>query len=380
MTITKLEPDHGDINDVIILNGSGFETTPANNKVSFNGVQAQVLSASATRIEVKVPANTRSGKVTVVNVLGTTSSVDNFTINPQADFGNTLSQTVPGQVRLNLYSTARYTEKVKWLVGDLPPMEPVKSADTTVWLYKSQKVKVKLIAYAGKYSDTVEREVTVATDNSLVAYYPMISNGPSFEAINGANASFGNVAVVADKNGNVGGAAEFNGVNSYSTLPTSLIKNLGAAMSFSVWFQCTDPAKAGGILGYQNQTRGGAPSSFVPAVYIGTNKKLFAKYWFGMGPMESVENMNTNWHHLVLTGDAQSQVIYIDGLRQATKVEPVDNGTDMIHNQLGVAYGNNLWPFCPSEWFYFKGKLDEVKFFKKMLSVDEVTALYNHKW
>lgn len=63
--IALLTPDNGMDGDVVTIKGIGFSTTPADNKVFFNGLPATVTGATATELTVTVPANVTTGVVTV---------------------------------------------------------------------------------------------------------------------------------------------------------------------------------------------------------------------------------------------------------------------------------------------------------------------------
>ncbi|NML19520.1 hypothetical protein HHL16_01485 [Pseudoflavitalea sp. G-6-1-2] len=53
--------------DTIVINGSNFSTTPANNTVTINGVTATVVSAASTQLKVVVPAvGNTTGEVKVI--------------------------------------------------------------------------------------------------------------------------------------------------------------------------------------------------------------------------------------------------------------------------------------------------------------------------
>lgn len=64
--ISSFTPTSGPIGSGIIINGANFDPTPANNVVTIGGVQATVLSASATSLSVIVPAGAVSGPVAVL--------------------------------------------------------------------------------------------------------------------------------------------------------------------------------------------------------------------------------------------------------------------------------------------------------------------------
>lgn len=63
--ILKMEPSNGLAGTKVVITGTGFSINPAENEVTFNGVVAQILSATATTLEVMTPANLTTGPVKV---------------------------------------------------------------------------------------------------------------------------------------------------------------------------------------------------------------------------------------------------------------------------------------------------------------------------
>ena len=83
--ITGFNPDHGGVGTTVTLTGTGFDTTPANNIVKFNGAPATVLSLpppTATSITVLAPASFTTGPITITVGTQTGTSVGNFTLWP----------------------------------------------------------------------------------------------------------------------------------------------------------------------------------------------------------------------------------------------------------------------------------------------------------
>jgi len=66
--IASFSPASGDIGTTVTINGSNFNTTPASNWVRFGAVQASVLTATASKLTVTVPAGASFGSVSVTNV------------------------------------------------------------------------------------------------------------------------------------------------------------------------------------------------------------------------------------------------------------------------------------------------------------------------
>ncbi|MBN8651016.1 MAG: VCBS repeat-containing protein [Cytophagales bacterium] len=79
-TITSFTPASGPIGTTVIITGTNFDTTPANNIVMFNGTTAVVTASTATSITTTVPIGATTGKITVTIVGNTVVSVSDFTI------------------------------------------------------------------------------------------------------------------------------------------------------------------------------------------------------------------------------------------------------------------------------------------------------------
>ncbi|ACU03574.1 IPT/TIG domain-containing protein [Pedobacter heparinus] len=65
LKITSLWPDNGQAAMIVTINGKNFSSNPAANIVKFNGVDAVVIEASATQLQVVSPSNAGNGKVTI---------------------------------------------------------------------------------------------------------------------------------------------------------------------------------------------------------------------------------------------------------------------------------------------------------------------------
>ncbi|MEQ9168413.1 MAG: BspA family leucine-rich repeat surface protein [Fulvivirga sp.] len=85
-TITSFSPNSGSIGTSVIITGTNFSTTPANNVVTFNGTPAVVTASTANSITTTVPVGATTGKISV-NVDGNTAtSTDDFTITTSQNF------------------------------------------------------------------------------------------------------------------------------------------------------------------------------------------------------------------------------------------------------------------------------------------------------
>jgi preprotein translocase subunit YajC len=88
--VTAISPAAAQVGQGVTLTGSHFNTDSASNLVTFNGIQAEVISATATELEVEVPAGiSGSVPVTVQNLQSSPSTAATFNVIP------TLSAVAP---------------------------------------------------------------------------------------------------------------------------------------------------------------------------------------------------------------------------------------------------------------------------------------------
>jgi hypothetical protein len=76
-TITSFTPASGQIGSSVTINGSNFSTTPSDNIVWFGAVQAPVISATSTQIDVSVPVGATYKSISV-----TTNSYTAYSLSP----------------------------------------------------------------------------------------------------------------------------------------------------------------------------------------------------------------------------------------------------------------------------------------------------------
>ena len=79
-TITSIDPATAPVGSTIAISGTNFSTDPASNTITIGGVPATVVSATATRIVVVVPAGAANGPVAVTTGGQTVQSQTSFTV------------------------------------------------------------------------------------------------------------------------------------------------------------------------------------------------------------------------------------------------------------------------------------------------------------
>ncbi|MDO5977429.1 IPT/TIG domain-containing protein [Flavivirga spongiicola] len=91
-TITALNPVKGGVGETVVLTGANYSTTPEENKVWFNGVEATVSAATATSITVTVPAGATTGTVSVQVKDGTVITGPSFEVTTEVTFEMQLTE------------------------------------------------------------------------------------------------------------------------------------------------------------------------------------------------------------------------------------------------------------------------------------------------
>jgi sugar lactone lactonase YvrE len=82
--ISSFSPQTGVPGDKVTISGSNFEEDKTKNTVKFGTVPAEVISSTATTIEVKVPGGFVNEKISVSTTIGNAVSASSFTMSPNA--------------------------------------------------------------------------------------------------------------------------------------------------------------------------------------------------------------------------------------------------------------------------------------------------------
>ena len=80
LAIFAFMPTHGEAGTQVAIQGQGFDSNPANDTVSFDGVAATVMSASSTQLVTTVPNGVTTGPISVTVGAQTATSATPFTV------------------------------------------------------------------------------------------------------------------------------------------------------------------------------------------------------------------------------------------------------------------------------------------------------------
>ena len=174
-------------------------------------------------------------------------------------------------------------------------------------------------------------------------------------------------------------AASFNGTTSWAQLPTSSYSPTPSAASAELWFTTS---KGGGILlggasvpaGQSCPTSGGTCE---PMLWVGTDNKLHG----GFATATSVTQLASpgtvtdgKWHHVVLSGSATSQTLYLDGQQAATATTSALNLAGATFDYLGTGTAGAGWAGLPDMApAPFTGSIADAAVYRSALSADQVS-------
>ena len=241
---------------------------------------------------------------------------------------------------------------------------------------------------------------------SPVSQYPLVVQNAaphSYWRLNESDGTTANSSALANENtdagqytdvtlgqaaalpGSTSTSASFNGTSSSLDLKAGLVNDANY-QSVSMWFRTT--TAAGVLFSYQTDavTSPTTGNGYVPALYIGSDGRLWGQFWNG-----GIGNAGTNgavtdgnWHHVVLAGGGNTQQLYLDGAPVGNPIAGQINLWDPSgsnHVYVGAGFLGGGWPDEPHNngtayATFFNGQISDVAFFDQYLSAATVGQLY----
>lgn len=169
LSLIGFSPTSGPVGTTVIIYGTAFSTTPANNTVTFNGTGATVSASTATQITTTVPSGATTGVIQVTTSAGSVSSSTNFTvaastaptisgISPTIGVAGT-SVTVTG----TNFDTTAAKNKTRFNLTNTPATSATSTSISTT---------VPPVTTSGKVSVTTAKGTAVSADDFFVAPSP----------------------------------------------------------------------------------------------------------------------------------------------------------------------------------------------------------------
>jgi hypothetical protein len=195
--------------------------------------------------------------------------------------------------------------------------------------------------------------------NGLVGWWPFNGNAND-ESGNGNNGTVNGATLTTDRFGNVGKAYSFDGVNDYIlTTRTSQ-----SSFSISLWFLTNQNNLFTPFIDAYN-------SNF--ELYLKNLKPNFTKWITAPGNyQEYTSNTSANlnqWNHLVCTYSNGNIKLFLNNVL----ISSFQNVAITNNNNGSFYFGASI----SGTFQYYNGKLDDIGFWNRALTQQEITDLYN---
>jgi hypothetical protein len=198
--------------------------------------------------------------------------------------------------------------------------------------------------------------------NGLVGYWPFCGNANDV-SLNGHDGVVNGATLTSDRFGNTNSAYVFDGNDNITTNVNR--GNLGNSMSISVFYKYT------GLINVAHSAIIGSKNTTSTDFFIGKNN-FSTNIGVQDGNYEDqfVVNSNAfdgNWHNIIYTFNNNIGTIYLDGVLKNSGPFTKCKNSDLI------IIGNEF----ESTGYTFYGAIDDVVFWNRLLTPQEITQMYN---
>jgi hypothetical protein len=218
---------------------------------------------------------------------------------------------------------------------------------------------------------TNDLKISFMTNSSYptdyVAYYPFSGNSNDMSG-RGHNPTITNATLIADRFGQSNSAYNFNGTNNYISIPHSSDFNYSGSdtIAFSYWINVNGTVNNGAVICKANP--GGVSNYCTPHGPDSTFLFLINHYGNANGT-NSVKILPNQWHHIYISCAQKVCSIFVDGVYNTSKTFTVTPSTNSAPLYLGDDTDGNHE--------YFKGGIDDIRVYRRVLSEVEIQSLYH---
>jgi hypothetical protein len=240
------------------------------------------------------------------------------------------------------------------------------------------------MAQSAPVTVTVSAPSAVALPTNAYAWYRAQTNAN--DTLGGFNATLvqapGTLNNVQFSAGEAGQGFYFDGYGSYVRLPDNLFGSVAPSGTFEAWFKTPHPGVILNQTAVDFELYANSPSSYVPALYVGTDGLLYARMFWDAnagGSLVSGSRVDDGmFHHVAVTFDSASstETLYVDGLAAGSRSFTQVGYSSGYHYQLGNGYTTG-WPAAITGYMPFNGTIDEVTIYGRALSASEVQGIFN---
>jgi len=215
--------------------------------------------------------------------------------------------------------------------------------------------------------------VSTPPTSGLIGYYPFTGNANDATTYSN-NATIFGPFLTTNRKSATNSAYSFDGVNDYMIIPTATRYNV-QSFTISLWMKVDGAGAAGktnwglvsknnGSTGYGDQFYIYISQSYLPGGRVGNGTSVLTD-------ITGTTALNdSKWHNIILRldGSLDNLDLFVDNVKVATGkfTSTLYYNTDAINLGYWAGYIN-----------YFKGCLDDIRFYSRALTAGEIFALYN---
>ena len=215
--------------------------------------------------------------------------------------------------------------------------------------------------------------------NGLVAYYPFNDNAND-ESGNSNNGTVNGATPSTDRNGASNSAYSFNGTSNYIVVQNSLTLQLTSSASFNVWVSVPSglnyPASTSPHILSKGATYGAFYADYSVQLVSPDGTEGFESNSGNTNSYNLVQATSilgkTSWHMITIVYQSGQVKFYTDGTLTDTKT--TSTSSFRVSNfplYIGVRYSADVYTGG------FTGKMDDIRIYNRVLTDQEISALYN---
>lgn len=253
------------------------------------------------------------------------------------------------------------------IIGDLKNSpSPSNSVSTSPSISPSQTQSPSIIPSNKPLANNINLE------SGLIAYYPLNGNANDMSG-NNLNAEVINAESTSDRLEKSNSAYSFNGTNAYIRIPKIPLKTF----TVSYYFKSEQKPESGEQWYAGNGIVDAETCGFVND--WGTSLIDEGQIAFGVGgngdtTIKSKKTYNDNkWHFVTAIKNDDTIKLYVDGVLEATG----KGNSTLLDSPSYIALGNSPCNL-ESNNRWFKGSIDEIKFYNRELNNDEIKSLFDN--
>lgn len=218
----------------------------------------------------------------------------------------------------------------------------------------------------------VDGSAEATRDLTLVLHYDFEGDDATKAVDRSGNGNDGVVSGATRVPGRLGGRAlAFDGVNDY--VSCGALAAMGAAWTVTFWFETTT-FEEGRSLFEGSWTDGFSEPSVGPYVASSTNAGGLLLFGLSTSSGLLTRSVAFEWHHIALTYFQGTARTYYDGKRTLSLDAQVSPPT---FSNIQLGRGTGLGSLAKSA--YYRGKLDDVRIYRRALEEFDVNDVYSGK-